>query len=129
MPDRTPTPTLDALLAAHGGGPRFTPGVDAALALWDSGTVDVSSVPMEQVIHARLELSLPCPAPYLKLQPPTVPVYDVTGEDLRREMATATVPDALVSNVIIPFPPVAEPQRKPFWTRIKGAALGRLESP
>ncbi len=126
MPDRTPTPTLDALLAAHGGGPRFTPGVDAALALWDSGTVDVSSVPMEQVIHARLELSLPCPAPYLKLQPPAIPVSDVTGADLRREMAAIPT---VKPDLIVPFPPVAEPQRKPFWTRIKGAALGRLESP
>ncbi len=127
---RTPTPALDALLAAHGGGPRFTPGDDAALALWDSGTADVSAVPMEQVIHARLEIDLPCPpvvpvSPYLKPRPRPVPVSDVTGADLRAAMPLA--PD--VQAVVPTAPNLVAPPRKPFWTRIKGAALGRLESP
>ncbi len=119
---RTPTPALDQLFAQHCTGERFTPLGDAALELWDSGTVDVSSVPMEQVIHARLELDLPCPprvprAPYLKPTPPVIPVSDVTGADLRREMAAIPAPQP---NVIVTAAP--EPTRKPFWTRIYEAA-------
>ncbi len=116
MPDRTPTP---ALFALHGmGGPRFTPGADAALELYDSG-IGVDWVPIEQVIHARVELHFPV-TPYLKPTPPAIPVSDVTGADLRAAMPEPVAP-------IEPPPAVvpATPEPKPgFWTRMYLAAKG-----